>query len=105
MCICNCGSIARCKTALLTHALPALPGAEQKQDLDALRHRLGLSSDPAADSMGTSDGPPSQRSFYAASTSRLEVRSCPVQDWEMASLGHTCSAYAFGRICAQFGRC
>ena len=54
----------------------ALPGSQQKQDLEALRHRLGLSSSHAADSSQRStDGPPSLRSFHTASTSGLEVQS------------------------------
>ena len=53
----------------------ALPESQQKQDLEALRHRLGLSSSHAADgSQRSTDGPPSLRSFHTASTSGLEVQ-------------------------------
>ncbi len=56
----------------------ALAGAQQKQELEALRQRLGLSCSQAADSTGQNNGSHSQRSFHTASTSRLEVCYIPV---------------------------
>ena len=81
MSLCRCAlparSLLQCLSKTLQKpniVLPCSSGTQQAQDLEALRQRLGLSRDAAADASDKrDDGPGSQRSFHTMSSSGLEV--------------------------------